>query len=115
MPKAMLYISVDVILPAGQWHSHVLRMCFLGLKQHQHVLQVFGGEDGKSRIFRSTMTHNRKQCIAFYLEEEYEQLVLECYWTARARVKGPNNRYRFSCIHCKESEYYVLPQDVQTL
>lgn len=49
------------------------------------------------------MTHNRKQCVALYLEEEYEQLVLECYWTARARVKGPNNRYRFCCIHCKES------------
>ena len=49
------------------------------------------------------MIHNRKQCIALYLEEEYEQLVLECYWTARARVKMPNNRYRFICIHCKES------------
>ena len=67
------------------------------------MLQVFGGEDGKSRIFRSTMSHNRKQCVALYLEDEYEQLVLECYWTARARVKGPNNRYRFSCIHCQES------------
>ena len=49
------------------------------------------------------MIHNRKQCIALYLEEEYEQLVLECYWTARAKVKMPNNRYRFICIHCKES------------
>jgi hypothetical protein len=49
------------------------------------------------------MIHNRKQCIALYLEEEYEQLVLECYWTARARVKMPNNRYRFTCIHCKET------------
>lgn len=55
------------------------------------------------RIFRSTMTHNRKQCVALYLEEEYEQLVLEYYWTARSKKKMTNNMYKFSCIHYKES------------
>ena len=67
------------------------------------LLQVRGGEDGKSRIFRSTMTHNRKQCVALYLEEEYEHLVLECYWTARSKEKMANNRFRFFCIYCRES------------
>ena len=67
------------------------------------LLQVCGGEDGKSRIFQNTMTHNRKQCVSLYLEEEYEQLVLECYWTACSKEKTANNRYRFFCIHCKES------------
>jgi hypothetical protein len=67
------------------------------------LLQVRGGEDGKSRIFRSTMMHNRKQCVALYLEEEYEQLVLECYWTARSKEKSANNRFTFFCIHCLES------------
>lgn len=48
------------------------------------------------------MSHNRKQCVALYLEE-YEELVLECYWTARSKEKMVNNRHRFFCIHCKES------------
>lgn len=48
------------------------------------------------------MSHNWKQCVALYLEE-YEELVLECYWTARSKEKMVNNRHRFFCIHCKES------------
>ena len=62
------------------------------------------------------MTHIRKQCVAPYLEEEYEQLVLECYWTSRLNVKMTNNMYRFSCVHCKESQKdkknYFLPHNV---
>ena len=38
-----------------------------------------------------------------YCEEEYGKLVLEVYWQARAKTKTGNNRYRISCIHCKES------------
>lgn len=66
-------------------------------------LQVFAGDDGKSRIFRCTMTHNRKHCAAIYWEDEYEKLVLEAYSQARAKTKMANNRYPFTCIHCKES------------
>lgn len=79
-----------------------------------HVfLQVRGGEDRKSRIFRNTMTYNRKQCVALYLEEEYEQLVFECYWTTRLNEKMTNNMYRFSCIHCKKSQEEV--RDVKVI
>ena len=49
------------------------------------------------------MKQNRKNCAAIYCEEEYEKLVLEAYWQARAKTKMANNRYPFFCIFCKES------------
>jgi hypothetical protein len=49
------------------------------------------------------MKQNRKNCAAIYCDEEYEKLVLEAYWQAKAETKMANNRYRFTCIHCKES------------
>ena len=64
---------------------------------------MFVGNHGRSRIFRCTMKHNRKNCAAIYCEEEYEKLVLEAYWQAKAKTKLANNRYQFTCIHCKES------------
>lgn len=49
------------------------------------------------------MNQNRKNCAAIYTEEEYEELVLEAYWQAKDTYKQANNRYRFICIHCRES------------
>ena len=66
-------------------------------------MQVFASDDGRSRIFRCTMKQNRKICAAIYLEEEYEDLVLEAYWQAWDKNKMSNNRCRFTCIYCKES------------
>lgn len=64
---------------------------------------MFAGENGTSRVFRCTMKQNRKNCAAMYTEEEYEELVLEAYWQAKDKIKQANNRYRFICIHCRES------------
>ena len=50
------------------------------------------------------MKQNRKNCAAMYCEKEYEDLVLEAYWQARDRNKMANNRYRFTCIYCNESQ-----------
>lgn len=62
-------------------------------------MQLYGGQ----RIFRSTMTQNRKLCAALYLEAEYDALTLEAYWQARVTTERlKNGRYPFSCIFCKE-------------
>ena len=49
------------------------------------------------------MKQNRKDCAVLFEEGEYEQAVLEAYWRSRSKVKMPNNRYPFLCIHCKAS------------
>ena len=49
------------------------------------------------------MKQNQRNCGAIYSEEEYEKIVLEAYWQARAKTKMGNNRFRLSCIHYKES------------
>jgi hypothetical protein len=49
------------------------------------------------------MKQNRKNCVAIYTEEEYEELVVEAYWEARDKIKMANNRYMFNCIYCRES------------
>ena len=71
--------------------------------QSMICVQVFAGDDGKSRIFRCTMKQNRRTCAAIYCEEEYERLVIEAYWQSRSKTMMANNRYKFECIHCKES------------
>ena len=65
-------------------------------------LQVFAGDDGKSRILLY-YEQNPKNCAIIYCEEEYEELMLESYWQVRAKTKMSNKRYRFTCIHCNES------------
>lgn len=66
-------------------------------------LQVFVDDDEKSRIFCCTMKQNRKHCAVIYYKDEYEELMLEAYWQEGAKTKMTNNRYRFTCVHCKES------------
>ena len=48
------------------------------------------------------MTHNRHVCAVLYEEEEYEALVLECYWQSKTNVKHSNNRYIYKCIYCSQ-------------
>ena len=67
------------------------------------VLQVFVGDAGKSRVFRCTMKQNRKPCAVLFEENEYEEAVIEAYYKSKEKVKMPNNRYPFACIHCKTS------------
>ena len=38
-----------------------------------------------------------------YCEEKFEDLVLEAYWQAQDKNRTANNRYRSTCIYCKES------------
>ena len=68
-----------------------------------NMVQVLVGDEGKSRVFRCTMKQNRKPCAVLFEEEEYEQAVIEAYYQSKEKVKLPNNRYPFSCIHCKTS------------
>ena len=65
--------------------------------------QVLVGDDGKSRVYRCTMKQNQKDCAMLFEESEYKHVVLEAYWQSRSKVKMPNNRYHFHCIHCKAS------------
>ena len=62
-------------------------------------LQLYGGQ----RIYKSTMTYNRKPCAALFLEAEYDALILEAYSESRVTTERlKNGRYPFSCTFCKE-------------
>lgn len=99
------------VLQFCRYHSNIMileLLCLLYLDNGVLTTSVCsasvqGGRDGKSYVFRSNMTHNHKQCVVFYLEEDYAQLVFECYWTIHGRVKMSNDDYKFFCIHYKES------------
>lgn len=50
-------------------------------------LHACGGEDGLTMIYKCSMTHNHHHCVSLYLEEEYEQFMLEAHWTSKSTIK----------------------------
>ncbi len=61
------------------------------------------------------MQQSRKTCVALYLEDEYNQLIMEAHF----EYKRPNNpicnRPSFQCKFCKvcmkDKKHSVLPQN----
>ena len=50
------------------------------------------------------MSHNRKSCVALFLEGEYEALTVEAYWESRVvTTRLDSGRHPFSCKYCKET------------
>lgn len=45
------------------------------------------------------MRHNKHVCVVLYEDEEYETLVLECYWQSKTNVKYSYNCYIYECIY----------------
>jgi hypothetical protein len=78
-------------------------------------LQVFGGVQKKSRIYKSTMQQSRHHYVTLYLEDEYEKLVLEAYFDVRRVDVFIINRPLFECKFYgnlfKDKKYFVLPQN----
>jgi hypothetical protein len=48
-----------------------------------NILQVLGGLDGKSRIYKSTMKQSQHDYVTLYFEKEYETLVLEAHFDVK--------------------------------
>lgn len=65
-------------------------------------LQMFIGDDGKSRVFCYTMKKNGKPCAMHFKDDKYyEQVVLEAHYHSRANVKMAMNKCLFYSIRYK--------------
>lgn len=74
---------------------------------------VYGGDDIKERIYKSSMKQGRQKCVALYTQKDYEALALEALQQSSKTENAKRPRYR--CKYChkdfKDKKHIVFSPD----